>query len=98
LQDSNAWKGKRSTSGLKTIACTRVFDDEGRFNPEFDESDVTVIDGEMIVEAIGQVPDYAYLPDELKEKLEFREARVRQGKAYGKRKGPDFNSVAFCRR
>jgi len=62
--------------GLKTIACTRVFDDEGRFNPEFDESDVTVIDGEMIVEAIGQVPDYAYLPDELKEKLEFVRGRL----------------------
>jgi glutamate synthase (NADPH/NADH) small chain len=29
--------------GLKTIACTRVFDDDGRFNPQFDESDLSTI-------------------------------------------------------
>jgi glutamate synthase (NADPH/NADH) small chain len=62
--------------GLKTVACTRVFDEKGQFNPIFDESNVMLIDGEMIVEAIGQAPDYAYLPDELKNKLEFIKGRL----------------------
>jgi len=62
--------------GLKTVCCTSVFDENGRFNPTFDEKDVIIIEGDMIVEAIGQAPDYSYLPEELKSKLEFTRGRI----------------------
>ncbi|MDK2953503.1 MAG: glutamate synthase small chain, partial [Kosmotoga sp.] len=62
--------------GLKTVCCTSVFDENGRFNPTFDEKDVIIIEGDMIVEAIGQAPDYSYLPEELKSKLEFSRGRI----------------------
>lgn len=47
--------------GLKTSRCTRVFDDQGRFSPEFDKTDIEVYEGSMVVEAIGQAPDMSYL-------------------------------------
>ncbi len=62
--------------GLKTVACSEVFDEDGRFNPKFDESDERIISGSMVVEAIGQAPDYDYLPDQLKEKLVFVRGRI----------------------
>ncbi|MDD5745348.1 MAG: FAD-dependent oxidoreductase [Mesotoga sp.] len=62
--------------GLKTIACTRVFDDDGRFNPRFDESDLSTIEGTMIIEAIGQAPDYDFLPVEIKGEIQFIRGRI----------------------
>lgn len=62
--------------GLKTIACTRVFDDDGRFNPRFDESDLSTIEGTMIIEAIGQAPDYDFIPVEIKEEIQFIRGRI----------------------
>ncbi|MBN2252248.1 MAG: FAD-dependent oxidoreductase, partial [Kosmotogaceae bacterium] len=63
-------------SGLSTIACTAVFDKDGRFNPRFDESDESMIEGRMIVEAIGQAPDYSYLPESIREKIQFIRGRI----------------------
>ena len=34
--------------------CTRVFDDEGRFAPAYDESDLCVVDADRVVFSIGQ--------------------------------------------
>jgi len=62
--------------GLSTIACTAVFDNDGRFNPRFDESDESMIEGRMIVEAIGQAPDYGYLPESIREKVQFIRGRI----------------------
>ncbi|RKX78479.1 MAG: hypothetical protein DRP49_00725, partial [Spirochaetes bacterium] len=47
--------------GLKTSKCTRVFDEEGRFSPEFDKDDIELYEGVMVVESIGQAPDMSYL-------------------------------------
>ncbi|MCF7929588.1 MAG: FAD-dependent oxidoreductase [Spirochaetales bacterium] len=63
-------------TGLKTVKCTRVFDENGRFSPQFDESDVMVLEGSMVIEAIGQAPDMAYL-GEFSEQLEYDGRRLK---------------------
>ncbi len=50
--------------GLETVGVTRVFDDDGRFAPEFDESDVELFEADTVILAIGQAVDVEALgPD-----------------------------------
>jgi len=45
---------------FKKIACplcTSVFDKDGRFNPQFDRSDVIYVDGDILLITIGQGPE-----------------------------------------
>ncbi len=44
-------------SALMTVGVTRVFDDDGRFSPEFDGDDVEMIDADSVILAIGQSID-----------------------------------------
>ena len=46
-----------SVSGLETIACLSVFDEEGRFAPEFDTTAVSILPADTIILAIGQAID-----------------------------------------
>jgi heterodisulfide reductase subunit A-like polyferredoxin len=43
--------------GIELIRCTSVFDEEGRFNPRFDERISTQIETDMVMVAIGQRSD-----------------------------------------
>ena len=43
--------------GLELMRCIRVFDDAGRFRPQFDEQDRTVVNVDSVVFAIGQAPE-----------------------------------------
>ena len=63
--------------GVRFKKCLRVFDETGRFNPQFDESNQIFIEADMVIEAIGQAPDYSYLPQEIQEKLEFVRGRIK---------------------
>ncbi len=47
--------------GIELVRCTRVFDDTGRFKPEFDESERRTLEAETIILAIGQAPDLSFL-------------------------------------
>lgn len=71
----------KSITGLKTTKCLRVFDDAGRFSPEFDKDDVEVYEASMVVEAIGQAPDMSYLGD-LAETLEYNGRRIKVDRYY----------------
>ena len=58
----NGWGPKRilgngSVTGIELKRCTRVFDDQKRFSPAFDENDLTTIDADQIIVAIGQAVD-----------------------------------------
>ncbi len=60
----NSWGTKRimvnenqDVTGMELIRCTSVFDQDGRFNPSFDELTTKAISADMIVFAIGQAPD-----------------------------------------
>jgi ferredoxin len=52
------------TTGIRFQRCTRVFDEERRFNPTFDDSDLTDIPCDNILIAIGQSIDISFMnPD-----------------------------------
>jgi NADPH-dependent glutamate synthase beta subunit-like oxidoreductase len=56
-----------SGSRMRFVACTRVFDDQGRFSPSFDDSKGMELDFDQIILAVGQAvePDLAaYLKEE----------------------------------
>jgi glutamate synthase (NADPH/NADH) small chain len=52
-----------------------VFDEQGRFSPTFYEEKQIFLDGDMIIEAIGQASDFSFIPKRLFEKLEFTPQR-----------------------
>jgi glutamate synthase (NADPH/NADH) small chain len=56
-------------TGLVTWRVKAIFDEQGRFAPSYDESDEQFHEGDMVIEAIGQMSDTALLGDELSEKL-----------------------------
>lgn len=44
-------------TGMETVGVRSVFDDEGRFAPDFDEDDLRTIEADTIILAIGQAID-----------------------------------------
>jgi len=61
--------------GLLCVKVKSVFDEHGKFSPTFDEEKQMLLDGDMIIEAIGQAPDFSCIPKEFFEKLEFTPRR-----------------------
>jgi glutamate synthase (NADPH/NADH) small chain len=61
--------------GLLCMKVKAVFDDQGRFAPTFYEDQEMTLDGTMIIEAIGQGADLSFLPERMREELEFTEVR-----------------------
>lgn len=59
----NSWGPKRyigdngAVSGIEFKRCTSVFDESGRFNPQYDENEVMQLDCDMVLVAIGQAPE-----------------------------------------
>jgi glutamate synthase (NADPH/NADH) small chain len=63
--------------GLKTWKVLSIFDEQHRFAPSYDESDELLHEGEMVVEAIGQMSDVSILGDALTEQLEWNRGRIK---------------------
>jgi len=64
VQIHNSWGVKRilvgdnqKVTGIELMKCVSVFDEEGRFNPSFDESITRIMEADMIVFAIGQTSE-----------------------------------------
>jgi hypothetical protein len=63
----NSWGPKRivgrdgRVSKVEFIKCISVFDEDGRFNPRFDESERMELEADYVVIAIGQEPDLSGL-------------------------------------
>ena len=53
-----------AVAGLETTLVTSVFDEEGRFAPEFDTDDLKIYDADTIILAIGQAIDLDSLGDD----------------------------------
>ncbi len=51
-------------TGVELVRCCSVFDDEGRFNPGFDESVTKSIEADMVILAIGQAADLSFLGED----------------------------------
>jgi glutamate synthase (NADPH/NADH) small chain len=63
-------------TGLETVCCVSVFDEDGRFHPQYDDTDICVYNADMVVEAIGQAPNNSFLGEELTERLEWARGRL----------------------
>jgi len=60
-----------SEEGCKTVtfkACTSVFDQEGRFNPAYDEDELREAETDVVVVATGQMVDNSFNSGELQVK------------------------------
>jgi glutamate synthase (NADPH/NADH) small chain len=66
---------KGNTKGLQCMKVKSVFDEKGRFSPTFYEDNEMFLEGDMIIEAIGQRPDFSFMPAEHFKKLEFTQRR-----------------------
>ena len=56
--------GGNDVEGIEFVGVERVFDDDGRFNPEFDESRTMSLEVQSVILAIGQQPDFSFLTDD----------------------------------
>ena len=64
-----AWGPKRiigdgSVTGVEFVAVTRVFDEDGRFSPLFDETRTKTIEADSVILAIGQQPDLSFIGED----------------------------------
>lgn len=80
---------KGDITGLRLWKCLCIFDDAGHFNPEFDKECEQVIAGSQVFIAIGQAPDYDYLPEDIKDNLTFTRGKIQAG-AFGQVEGMDW--------
>ncbi len=65
-----------SVRGIEFKRCTAVFDEQGRFNPRFDEDTTIYHEADTIIIAIGQAMDTAFL-NELGTLEVFRDRRIK---------------------
>jgi len=63
-------------SGLRTWRVISIFDEQRRFAPKYDEADERMHEGEMIIEAIGQMTDVGLFGEALTEALEWNRGRL----------------------
>jgi len=56
--------GNGQVTGVKFHKCLSVFNEGGRFSPQFDSSEVMTIDADSVILAIGQRSDFSFLRDE----------------------------------
>jgi len=61
--------------GLLCMKVKSVFDEQGRFAPTFHEDQEMFLEGDLIIEAIGQAPDFSFLPKKQFDRLDFTEMR-----------------------
>lgn len=52
-------------TGLETIRCVKIFDETGRFNPQYEQNSEKVIDCDTVIVTVGQAADLSFiLPDD----------------------------------
>jgi heterodisulfide reductase subunit A-like polyferredoxin len=51
-------------SGIEFKTCTAVFDDDGRFNPSYDDNECRPIFGDTVIISIGQSTDLAFIEEQ----------------------------------
>ncbi len=64
-----------TVTGADFVRCLSVFDEEGRFAPQFDENERVHIEGDMVVESIGQAADLSFITEEYKDSLKMTPRR-----------------------
>lgn len=72
--------------GLETKACTSVRDENGRFNPQYDEKDLTTISTDSIILATGQRVDLDFLGEKFKAEIQSARGLIEVGEHNDTRK------------
>lgn len=72
--------------GLETKKCVSVRDEQGRFNPQYDDSDITMIESDCIILATGQRVDLDFLGDKFKEEIQSARGLIEVGEHNDTRK------------
>ncbi len=75
-------------TGLETILCTSVFDENHRFNPQYDESDKLVIGADTIILATGQRVDLDFLGEKFLSEIKSPRGLIEADEAAGLTKRP----------
>lgn len=63
----NSWGPKRvitkqgKVAGIEFKRCIKVFDEQGQFNPRYDENDTKIIDADYVLISVGQAMDWGNL-------------------------------------
>ncbi|AIO18909.1 FAD-dependent pyridine nucleotide-disulfide oxidoreductase [Candidatus Izimaplasma bacterium HR1] len=68
---------KGNVEGLRLWKCLCIIDKNGKFNPEFDSDCEMIIDGEQVYIAIGQSPDYDYIPKSFQDTIEISRGKIK---------------------
>ena len=68
-------KGGKLT-GIQAIKCVQLFDENHRFNPQYDENDTITLDAKQVYLAIGQMSDLTFLPDALKDQVKIERGKI----------------------
>ena len=63
--------GQPFVKGVKFVRCTRVYDENKRFAPKFDDSITTEIEGDTVLLSVGQSADLSFL-DPQRDGIEMR--------------------------
>ena len=53
--------GNGAVEKIQMVECIRVFDENGRFSPEFNEQNTMILDVDSVILAIGQKPDLSFI-------------------------------------
>ncbi|MFK5884143.1 MAG: FAD-dependent oxidoreductase, partial [Candidatus Izemoplasma sp.] len=75
--------------GVRLWKCLCIFDETGRFNPEFDSECEQIIEGAQVMIAIGQAPDYDYIPESIKDKVIIERGKIKADE-FGQVEGLDW--------
>lgn len=68
---NESWGVKRilgsrgKVTGLELVRCTKAFDEEKNLNPVYDENETRELAADMVILAIGQVPDVSFVPPDI---------------------------------
>jgi glutamate synthase (NADPH/NADH) small chain len=68
--------GRGELEGLATVGVVSIFDEQGRFAPQYDDGDAQFHPADMVIEAIGQMTDVSLFGDDLTERLEWNRGRL----------------------
>lgn len=72
--------------GLEAKKCTAVFDEKGRFHPQYEETELTLIESDCIILATGQRVDLDFLGDKFKEQIQSARGLIEVGEHNDTRK------------
>lgn len=64
---NNSWGPKRIVTengrvvGVEFVKCVSVFDEDGKFNPKYDEAQTKIVDADHVLLSVGQAMDFGNL-------------------------------------